>query len=77
VASVQASIELARNQLADLVGGGPGSRPAPAAARGFACAGRPGAASALPADLLARRPDLAAARAQVEAAAHGVAGGGG
>src|SRR5439155_219061 len=29
--------------------------------------------AALPADLLARRPDVAAARAQVQAAAHGVA----
>ena len=72
VAAVQASIELARNQLADLVAAGPDRgqrlrRPQLAAPADLALP------AALPADLLARRPDLAAARAQVQAAAHGVA----
>ncbi|HEY0766633.1 MAG TPA: efflux transporter outer membrane subunit, partial [Steroidobacteraceae bacterium] len=72
VAAVQASVELARNQLADLVGSGPDrgqrlQRPQLAAPVSIALP------SALPADLLARRPDVAAARAQVDAAAHGVA----
>jgi NodT family efflux transporter outer membrane factor (OMF) lipoprotein len=72
VASVQASIELARNQLADLVAAGPdrGLRLQPPRLAAPADLALP---SALPADLLARRPDVAAARAQVEAAAHGVA----
>src|SRR6266404_5304355 len=92
VAAVQASIDLARNQLADLAAAGPDrgqrlQRPQLAAPADLALpsAGqrlqRPQLAapadlalpSALPADLLARRPDVAAARAQVEAAAHGVA----
>jgi NodT family efflux transporter outer membrane factor (OMF) lipoprotein len=72
VAAVQASIDLARNQLADLAAAGPDrgqrlQRPQLAAPADLALP------SALPADLLARRPDVAAARAQVEAAAHGVA----
>jgi len=72
VAAVQASIELARNQLADLVAAGPDRgqrlrRPQLAAPADLALP------AALPADLLARRPDVAAARAQVQAAAHGVA----
>jgi NodT family efflux transporter outer membrane factor (OMF) lipoprotein len=71
VAAVQANIDLARNQLAELVGAGPDRalqlpRPQLAAPSGIALP------SALPADLLGRRPDVAAARAQVEAAAHGV-----
>src|SRR6184192_690332 len=72
VAAVQASIELARNQLADLVAAGPDRgqrlrRPQLAAPADLTLP------AALPADLLARRPDVAAARAQVQAAAHGVA----
>jgi len=71
VAYVEANIELARNQLADLAGAGP--------ERG-ARLGRPQLAppaaivlpSILPADLLGRRPDVAAARAQVESAGHAV-----
>jgi len=56
VASVQASIELARNQLADLVAAGPDrglrlQRPRLAAPAELALP------AALPADLLARRPD--------------------
>ena len=72
VAAVEANIELARNQLADLVGAGPDrgqrlERPRLAPPSGMTLP------SALPADLLARRPDVAAARARVEAAAHGIA----
>jgi NodT family efflux transporter outer membrane factor (OMF) lipoprotein len=71
VAYVEGAIELARNQLADLAGAGP--------ERG-ARLGRPRLAppaaialpSVLPADLLGRRPDVAAARAQVESAGYTV-----
>ena len=71
VAAVQASIDLARDQLADLVGAGPDrgqtlQRPQLNAPAGIALP------SVLPAQLLGRRPDVAAARAQVEAAARGV-----
>ena len=71
LAFVQANIELARNQLADLVGAGPDrgldlTRPRLAAPDGFALP------AVLPADLLGRRPDVASARAQVESAAYGV-----
>jgi len=71
VAFVQANIDLARNQLADLVGAGPDrgqqlSRPKLAPPASLALP------SLLPADLLGRRPDVVAARAQVESAGHGV-----
>jgi NodT family efflux transporter outer membrane factor (OMF) lipoprotein len=71
VAAVQANIDLARNQLADLVGAGPDRgqqlrRPQLAAPAGIALP------AVLPADLLGRRPDVAAARAQVEAASQSV-----
>jgi NodT family efflux transporter outer membrane factor (OMF) lipoprotein len=71
VASVQANIELARNQLGDLAGAGPDrglllTRPHLAAPANVALP------SALPADLLGRRPDVAAARAQVQSASHGI-----
>jgi len=71
VAAVEANIELARNQIAELVAAGPDrgrqlSRPQLAAPASIELP------SALPADLLGRRPDVASARAQVEAAAHGV-----
>ncbi len=71
VASVQANIDLARNQIAALVAAGPDrgqtlTRPRLTAPADIALP------SALPADLLGRRPDVAAARAQVEAAGHGV-----
>jgi NodT family efflux transporter outer membrane factor (OMF) lipoprotein len=71
VAAVEANIELARNQIADLVGAGPDrgrrlTRPKLAAPAGIELP------SVLPADLLGRRPDVASARAQVEAAAQGV-----
>jgi NodT family efflux transporter outer membrane factor (OMF) lipoprotein len=71
LAYVQGGIELARDQLADLVGAGPDrgqrlQRPQLAAPAAIALP------AALPAQLLGRRPDVAAARAQVEAAAQGV-----
>jgi NodT family efflux transporter outer membrane factor (OMF) lipoprotein len=71
VAYVQANIDLARNQLADLVAAGPDrgqqlTRPKLAAPESIALP------SVLPVDLLGRRPDIVAARALVEAAAHGV-----
>ena len=71
VAAVEANIELARNQLAELAGAGPDhaqqlTRPRLAAPSGIELP------SVLPADLLGRRPDVAAARAQVEAARAGV-----
>jgi NodT family efflux transporter outer membrane factor (OMF) lipoprotein len=71
VASVQANIDLARNQIAALVGAGPDrgqtlTRPQLTAPADIALP------STLPADLLGRRPDVVAARAQVAAAAHGV-----
>ena len=71
VAAVQANIDLARNQLGELAGAGPDrgqalNRPQLTAPAALALP------SALPADLLGRRPDVAAARAQVQSAAHGV-----
>jgi NodT family efflux transporter outer membrane factor (OMF) lipoprotein len=71
VAFVEGNVELARNQLADLTGAGPDrgqdlKRPQLAAPAAIALP------SVLPVDLLGRRPDIASARAQVEAAAHEV-----
>jgi NodT family efflux transporter outer membrane factor (OMF) lipoprotein len=71
LAYVEASIELARNQLADLVAAGPDrgqslQRPQLHAPADMVLP------ATLPADLLGRRPDVAAARAQVEAAAQGI-----
>jgi NodT family efflux transporter outer membrane factor (OMF) lipoprotein len=71
VAFVEAAIELSRNQLADLVGAGPDrgqslKRPQLSAPAEIALPSR------LPADLLGRRPDVAAARARVEGAGHGI-----
>jgi NodT family efflux transporter outer membrane factor (OMF) lipoprotein len=67
----RANVELARNQLAALVGAGPDrgeslERPHLAAPAGIALPSR------LPVDLLGRRPDVAAARAEVQQAAQGV-----
>jgi NodT family efflux transporter outer membrane factor (OMF) lipoprotein len=69
--AAQASIDLARDQLADLVGAGPDrgldlNRPHLAAPLSLTLP------SVLPADLLGRRPDIAAARARVESASRGV-----
>lgn len=71
LAFVEGSVELARNQLADLIGAGPDrgqslTRPQLNAPADIALP------SSLPADLLGRRPDVAAARAQVESATHGI-----
>jgi len=71
VAYVEASIELARNQIADLVAAGPERgarlrRPQLAAPVAIALP------SVLPADLLGRRPDVAAARTRVESAGSSV-----
>jgi NodT family efflux transporter outer membrane factor (OMF) lipoprotein len=72
VDATQASIETARNALAALVGVGPDrgldlKRPNLSAPANIALP------SALPVDLLGRRPDVEAARWRVEAAARGVA----
>src|ERR1700722_7407963 len=71
LAFVEANIELSRNQLADLAGAGPDrgqslQRPQLQAPADIVLP------SQLPADLLGRRPDVAAARAMVEAANRGV-----
>ena len=71
LAFVEGSIELARDQLADLIGAGPDHgaqlrRPQLTAPATIALP------AVLPADLLGRRPDVAAARAQVESASYGV-----
>src|SRR5580704_3469097 len=71
LAFVEASIELSRNQLADLVGAGPDRGQSLQRPQLRAPVDLP-LPSALPADLLGRRPDVAAARAQVEAAQHGI-----
>jgi NodT family efflux transporter outer membrane factor (OMF) lipoprotein len=71
VAAAEANIDLSRNQLAALVGAGPDrgrdlTRPHLVAPTAIALP------ATLPVDLLGRRPDVAAARAQVRSAAHGV-----
>ena len=71
VASVQANIELARNQLGDLAGAGP-DRGLTLTRPHLVVPARVALPSALPVDLLGRRPDVAAARAQVQSAAHGI-----
>jgi NodT family efflux transporter outer membrane factor (OMF) lipoprotein len=65
------AIALLRNQLAALIGKGPGdgetiARPA------LALHGEVGLPSNVPADLVGRRPDIAAQRWRVEAAGHGI-----
>lgn len=69
------SIALLRNQLAALIGKGPGdgdaiARPAPALSQADKRVGLP---SALPAELVGRRPDIAAQRWRVEAAGSDIA----
>lgn len=71
VASVEANIELARNQLGALAGAGP-DRGGNLARPHLAAPLKVALPSTLPADLLGRRPDVAAARAEVQSAAHGI-----
>jgi NodT family efflux transporter outer membrane factor (OMF) lipoprotein len=71
VAYVEGAIQLARNQLADLISAGP-DRGAQLRRPQLTAPAAIGLPSVLPADLLGRRPDVAAARAQVESATHGV-----
>lgn len=72
VTYTQASIDLAKTGLADLVGAGP-DRGKELTRPQLTVAGELVLPSKLPADLLARRPDVAAQRWRVEAASHGVA----
>jgi NodT family efflux transporter outer membrane factor (OMF) lipoprotein len=71
VEATQANIDLARNQLADLVGAGPDRgqdlrRPQLNAPQDLTLP------TVLPSELLGRRPDIVAARAEVESATQGV-----
>ena len=68
----QASIDLARTELADLVGAGP-DRGLELTRPKLVITDRLALPSKLPVDLLARRPDVAAQRWRVEAASRGVA----
>lgn len=72
VAAVDVQIQLVRHQLAALLGQGPerGDRIARPA---LSLAAAPGLPSTLPADLLGRRPDVAAQRLRAEAAAKEIA----
>ncbi len=70
VAAAEQAIALARDRLAALVGAGPDRGLALAAPR--ARAFEVGLPARLPADLLARRPDIAAQRMRIEAAAKGI-----
>ena len=72
VTYTQASIDLAKTGLAELVGAGP-DRGLNLARPHLTIAGQLVLPSKLPADLLARRPDVTAERWRVEAASRGVA----
>ena len=72
VTFTQAGIDLAKTGLADLVAAGP-DRGLELTRPHLALAGKLTLPSTLPADLLARRPDIAAQRWRVEAASRGVA----
>ncbi len=72
VTYTQASIDLAKTGLADLVGAGP-DRGIDLTRPHLRIAGQLALPSRLPVDLLARRPDVTAQRWRVEAAARGVA----
>jgi NodT family efflux transporter outer membrane factor (OMF) lipoprotein len=72
VTFTQAGIDLAKTGLADLVAAGP-DRGLKLTRPHLLLAGRLGLPSTLPADLLARRPDVTAQRWRVEAASRGVA----
>ncbi|MDE2136028.1 MAG: efflux transporter outer membrane subunit [Gammaproteobacteria bacterium] len=71
IAAAQASIDLARDQLAALAGAGP-DRGLSLVRPHLTAPAKLALPASLPADLLGRRPDVAAARAQVRGAAHGV-----
>ncbi len=71
IAAAQANIDLARNQLGALAGAGP-DRGEALARPHLSAPATMALPAALPADLLGRRPDVAAARAQVRGAAHGI-----
>ena len=68
---VQAGIQTLRSQMSDLVGTGP-DRGADLQRPHISGPGKTGLPSTLPAELLGRRPDIAAQRWRVEAASHGV-----
>jgi len=72
VTYTQASIDLAKTGLADLVGAGP-DRGRELARPHLTVAGQLALPSKLPADLLGRRPDVAAQRWRVESASRGIA----
>ncbi len=72
VSFTQASIDLAKTQLAALVGAGP-DRGLDLTRPRLAITDKLGLPSKLPVDLLARRPDVSAQRWRVEAASRGVA----
>jgi NodT family efflux transporter outer membrane factor (OMF) lipoprotein len=72
IAALREALALTRHQLAALLGAGP-DRGLAVERPSFAVAAAPALPSALPADLLGRRPDVAASRARVEAALHDVA----
>ena len=72
VTYTQASIDLAKTGLADLVGAGP-DRGRELTRPSLTIAGELVLPSKLPADLLARRPDVAAQRWRVQSASRGVA----
>jgi len=69
--AAHASIDLTRDQLAELVAAGP-DRGLDLKRPQLAAPARLTLPVVLPADLIGRRPDVAAARAQVEAAAYGI-----
>jgi NodT family efflux transporter outer membrane factor (OMF) lipoprotein len=71
IAAAQANVDLARNQLGALAGAGP-DRGQSLVRPHLTAPGTLALPSTLPADLLGRRPDVAAARAQVQAAAQGI-----
>jgi NodT family efflux transporter outer membrane factor (OMF) lipoprotein len=71
IAAAQANIDLARHQLGALAGAGP-DRGASLTRPHLSAPAAMVLPAALPADLLGRRPDVAAARAQVQGAAQGV-----
>lgn len=72
IAALEESVATARNQLAALLGQGPDRGLAIARPSLRQSAGAPALPARLPANLLGRRPDVAAGRWRVEAAAHDI-----